>query len=408
MSRNKGLLSISANWEPQAASPFDAREVVQFKSDLINIDTFKANDGNVYIYKGIRVSVTEETDPSSNGIYWLKELPYTDINNWEKVGTGEGVEYENLSLVGSLSKLDGVVINSSGGGSLFVEQAISNEVPSGFFYKGSVDGVGTLTYKCPIYSDGTDTLNVRALFRISNRQERSNCTMSVYVEAFDGSKVLDLFKETTLETGNKSIDVNIDNNSRTNKMYFVIELTSTNPQAQLTGDLYSLTAKEVKSKQTIVVDNTSVSQVENGAIIKIKDDIILNKIQLVSDTWTTIKSWDNLHLPSFSSIEQYGIAKITFSIGAGQPDSRVGGESGSLTYSTRVRPTPNTFNFTLVDGYVTGSLYEFRFQPVYDSITGILSNLDLQIKMVNLYLANAHFYGLVEFSWIQALCYFDR
>ena len=86
----------------------------------------------------------------------------------------------------------------------------------------------------------------------------------------------------------------------------------------------------------------------------------------------------------------------------------MGGHSGSLTYRTRIRPAPTTPTFELVGGYATGSLYEFRFLPVYDASTGILSNLELQIKVVNSHLANAYFYGLIEFNWVQALCFYDR
>lgn len=85
MSRKKGLLNISANFEPQIASPFDSRTVVDTFSDLTNPSTFVSTDSNSYVYKGLVVSVVN--DPGAgNGIYLLKGLPSTDKSNWEKLG----------------------------------------------------------------------------------------------------------------------------------------------------------------------------------------------------------------------------------------------------------------------------------------------------------------------------------
>lgn len=84
MSRKKGLLNISANFEPQIASPFDSRTVVDTFSDLTNPSTFVSTDSNSYVYKGLVVSVVN--DPGAgNGVYLLKGLPSTDESNWEKL-----------------------------------------------------------------------------------------------------------------------------------------------------------------------------------------------------------------------------------------------------------------------------------------------------------------------------------
>lgn len=83
MSRNKGNLSISANWEPQKAAPFDARSIVQLKSDLTDINTWKALDNNVWTYVGMTVVVTNDT--SNNGVYVLSSSDYTNIANWTKI-----------------------------------------------------------------------------------------------------------------------------------------------------------------------------------------------------------------------------------------------------------------------------------------------------------------------------------
>ena len=57
MARNKGLASFSANFEPQVASPLDARDVVDTATDLISPSIWLANDGTNYTYVGMKVVV---------------------------------------------------------------------------------------------------------------------------------------------------------------------------------------------------------------------------------------------------------------------------------------------------------------------------------------------------------------
>ena len=92
MGRSKGLLNISANFEPQMAAPFDAREIVGEKAELTSENIWKANDGTVYAYKGMKVVVINDT-LENNGLYLLKDIDYTNISNWEKISTGtaEGI-----------------------------------------------------------------------------------------------------------------------------------------------------------------------------------------------------------------------------------------------------------------------------------------------------------------------------
>ena len=83
--REKGVASFSGAIEPQTSLPIDARMLVNNLNDLIFEDTWMANDGNVYAYKGMIVSVINDME-ESNGIYWLKDLPFHDLNNWIKIG----------------------------------------------------------------------------------------------------------------------------------------------------------------------------------------------------------------------------------------------------------------------------------------------------------------------------------
>lgn len=86
MGRNKGLLPFSGNFEPKSAEPFDGRDRVEFKNDLILESTWLNDDGNVYIYNGIKVTVYNDPDINNLGLYLLLDDDYSDINNWVKIG----------------------------------------------------------------------------------------------------------------------------------------------------------------------------------------------------------------------------------------------------------------------------------------------------------------------------------
>jgi hypothetical protein len=98
MSRNFGDAIFSANFEPRKAAPLDARNICGLKSDLTLLATWDNGDGNAYTYKGMIVVVTSDT--TNNGLYKLNDSDYTNIANWEKVGSessgNENVMY-NLS-----------------------------------------------------------------------------------------------------------------------------------------------------------------------------------------------------------------------------------------------------------------------------------------------------------------------
>lgn len=75
MSRVKGTFIFSANFEPLLKAPLDARQIVGSYTDLVDPSAWKDSEGNVWLYNGATVVVTN--DPSS-GIYWLK-----DANNYQ-------------------------------------------------------------------------------------------------------------------------------------------------------------------------------------------------------------------------------------------------------------------------------------------------------------------------------------
>lgn len=110
MARIKGLFSVSANYEPTIAAPLDAREVVQYKSDLLSRKTWLKN-GSLYLYDGMRVSVTEDTN-ENNGVYVLtnKDL-YMEASSWKQLATMDEIkelqkEIEQISVGSAFDIVD--------------------------------------------------------------------------------------------------------------------------------------------------------------------------------------------------------------------------------------------------------------------------------------------------------------
>lgn len=87
MSRNKGTFNFAANFEPLVKAPLDGRLVVSTKADLINPATWQDAGSNVWLFKGIVVSVVADSTPENNGLYFLTdETNYTNYTYWVKIG----------------------------------------------------------------------------------------------------------------------------------------------------------------------------------------------------------------------------------------------------------------------------------------------------------------------------------
>lgn len=111
MARVKGTLGISANFEPQIAAAFDARANVPTKADLILSSTWVALDSGTYVYKGMTVTVSEDSTPANNGIYVLldpADLTDASFAGWLFVGSGGG------SSVDILNNVDNYVLTATG------------------------------------------------------------------------------------------------------------------------------------------------------------------------------------------------------------------------------------------------------------------------------------------------------
>ena len=111
MARVKGTLGISANFEPQIAAAFDARANVPTKADLILAATWVALDSGTYVYKGMTVTVSEDSTPANNGIYVLldpADLTDASFAGWLFIGSGGG------SSVDILNNVDNYVLTATG------------------------------------------------------------------------------------------------------------------------------------------------------------------------------------------------------------------------------------------------------------------------------------------------------
>jgi len=111
MARNKGLASFSANFEAQIAAPIDARMSIPTKAELYLAATWQANDGLIYVYKGMPVTVHSDSTPDNNGLYILIDEDYTQVLSWIKSTGLTGIQgITGLSISGDtgIQGLDGV------------------------------------------------------------------------------------------------------------------------------------------------------------------------------------------------------------------------------------------------------------------------------------------------------------
>lgn len=120
MARYKGIFKASANYEPQVAAPFDARSLVEAKSDLLKEETWKQTNGSIWTYVGMIVSVASDIDVTKNGVYMLIDKDWSLESSWQKMATVD-------QIADLLDKIENIEV--SGGGSLDVEVNTEEELP---------------------------------------------------------------------------------------------------------------------------------------------------------------------------------------------------------------------------------------------------------------------------------------
>lgn len=90
---------MPGNTELKQEAPYDARLVVEKYSDLVNPETWKDENGRVWLYDGMAVSVLES---SSRGLYILTDkTKYTSRSSWRFVVEvdGEGISHNTTGKI---------------------------------------------------------------------------------------------------------------------------------------------------------------------------------------------------------------------------------------------------------------------------------------------------------------------
>jgi len=102
MSRTTGTFEFPANFEVKKQAPLDARLTTPLLSEL-------TDSSLPFPYKGMVIAVTDDTTSSNNGLYQLIDSDDTDINNWERVGTGVGGgTIDGSGTSGNMTLWDGI------------------------------------------------------------------------------------------------------------------------------------------------------------------------------------------------------------------------------------------------------------------------------------------------------------
>jgi hypothetical protein len=118
----KGNSSFAGNLDIQLALPVDGRQICKFKNDLYNLESWKAGDGNTYLWKGMQTYVQETgewyelvEEPTNENIVkstsWkkVKSLVIDDINSSsETTYSSEKI----LNLLGDINKFDIKVVET--------------------------------------------------------------------------------------------------------------------------------------------------------------------------------------------------------------------------------------------------------------------------------------------------------
>ena len=128
MAREKGTFHNPANYEPLIAAPFDARQLVETKADLIAANTWQQANGEIWIYSGMIVAVAADIEKSNNGIYLLLDaINYFKIESWKKMSDETDIFALRLELEELQKEIDNIEI--SGKGSLDVQLDFITDLP---------------------------------------------------------------------------------------------------------------------------------------------------------------------------------------------------------------------------------------------------------------------------------------
>lgn len=118
---NVGARTVTTVYDVDKAAPLDTRVVVKEKNDLIDLNTWGSynstlGEDQIYIYKGMRVSVVDDATPSNNGVYMLigattdtTDVSYNSYQYWRKIDAPVDDVTTNINYNGAVhvKKVDG-------------------------------------------------------------------------------------------------------------------------------------------------------------------------------------------------------------------------------------------------------------------------------------------------------------
>lgn len=166
MAREKGIFNASSNYEPLIGAPFDARCVVDYKADLVDPNTW--TEGRKYLYNGMIVSVTRDTD-ENNGVYRLdNRLLYTEYTSWKKIA--ETDELDNKANIESVYTKEEIDTKIGQIQSFYFEvvESLDEMVSTNALYLLKKDVVGADIYEEYVVVDGKPVLIGETTMDLSN------------------------------------------------------------------------------------------------------------------------------------------------------------------------------------------------------------------------------------------------
>ena len=112
----KGNSSFAGNLDIQLAQPADGRQICEQKNDLYSLESWKASDGNRYLWKGMQTYV-KETGEWYELVVEPTDESIQNINSWKKVkssviddtNSSNETTYSSekiLNLLGDINKFD--------------------------------------------------------------------------------------------------------------------------------------------------------------------------------------------------------------------------------------------------------------------------------------------------------------
>lgn len=165
MARYKGTFSVAANYEPLVGGPFDARELVNTKADLIAAKTWQQPNGDLWIYEGMKVVVKDE-----HAIYiLLNPISYFLESSWLRFANMEDIAAIDAKI-GVLPEGKTVIelINSmSGGGGSYDDTALVQRIEAVENKQTAIDqdyeALKSLVGEKPVSEQISDAIDALAL-----------------------------------------------------------------------------------------------------------------------------------------------------------------------------------------------------------------------------------------------------